>query len=97
MRLVHGVHRPLEDAADKIINDAMRKITRPEDKSDILTPWKEQDRRRREIYVSGGVPDSANRSGNFHRSLNTKQAHLNSATPGSQIQHRNRVARGASS
>lgn len=88
MRLVHGTHRVLEDAADAILRKDLSTITRPADKSDILTPWKERDRRSREVYVPQGVPDAASRSGTFHRETNPKYPHLNSATPGSRSTHR---------
>lgn len=92
MRLVHGTHRALEDAADEILRQELSGITRPADKADILTPWKEQARRSREIYVASGTPDPANRTGMFHRAINRKHGHLNSATSGSLVQHRNMVA-----
>lgn len=96
MRLHRGVHPELEAEADAILRKALSGITRPEDKSDVLTPWKEADRRSREVYVAEGTPDPANRSGVFHRSLNTKHSHLNSATTGSMKQHHGRIARGGS-
>lgn len=92
MRLVNGVHRALEDAADEMLREHLSGITRPADKADILTPWKEAARKRREIYVSSGVPDPSSRTGMFHRAINRKHPHLNSATQGSLTQHRNRVA-----
>ena len=47
-------------------------------KSDVLTAWKEQDRRSHEVYVSEGVPDPAVRRGMFHRALNPTRPELNS-------------------
>jgi len=93
MRLHRGVHPELEAEADRLLKEQLATIKRPSEKSDILTPWKEQDRRRREVYVSDGVPDPANRSGVYHRVLNTKQGHLNSATPGSLLQRRGSISR----
>jgi len=77
MRMRYGVHRPLEDAADEIIYAEVRKIKRHSE-NDILTPWKEKDRRRHEIYVPGGVPDSANRLGIYHRATNPGRPEMNS-------------------
>ena len=62
-----GLHKPLEDAANEILRQHLSKITRNADKSDVLTPWKEQDRRKREVYVSTGVPDGRLRRGIFSR------------------------------
>lgn len=77
-RLRYGVHRPLEDEADRLIAQSLKTVTRHSDKSDILTPWKADDRKSREVYTSSGVPDRALRQGMFHRAWNRKQPHLNS-------------------
>lgn len=76
--LRRGVHRPLEDAADALIKESLAGVTKHSDKADILTPWKEAERRRREVMVPSGVPDAANRQGIFHRVINTGAPHLNS-------------------
>lgn len=76
--LRYGVHRPLEDEADRIIAQGLQGVTRHSDKSDILTPWKADDRRKREVYTSNGVPDRAVRQGMFHRAWNRDRPHLNS-------------------
>lgn len=47
----YGVRVDLEDEADRIIFDHLATITRAADKSDVLTPWKVSDRRRREEPV----------------------------------------------
>jgi hypothetical protein len=73
-----GVARALEDEADAILSRSMAGITRQADKADILTPWKEAQRKRREIYVASGVPDPAIRKGMYHRRANPAQPHLNS-------------------
>lgn len=73
-----GLHKPLEDAANEILRASLAGVTRHADKSDVLTPWKEQDRRKREVYVSTGAPDASVRRGNFHRGLNPERPHLNS-------------------
>lgn len=77
MRMRYGVHRPLEEEADKLIYGAVRKIKRHSE-NDILTPWKEKDRRKHEIYVPSGIPDASNRQGIYHRVMNPAQSHLNS-------------------
>lgn len=79
-----GVHAPLEAAADALLKESLSKITRSADKSDILTPWKEQDRRRREVYVTSGTPDPATRRGIFGREWNPDRPHLNSTISGPQ-------------
>jgi hypothetical protein len=73
-----GVHRPLEDEADRLIRESLRKVTKHSAKSDILTPWKESDRRSKEMYVASGVPDSSVRQGIFHRTINRSRPELNS-------------------
>lgn len=92
MRLHRGVHRELEDEADRILAEYHRTVTRPEDKKDILTPWKEQDRRSHEIFVRDGVPDRASRNGIFHRAVNPEHKWLNSATPASRAIRRRSIA-----
>lgn len=62
-----GLHKPLEDAANEILRQWASGITRNADKADVLTPWKEHDRRSREIYVNSGFPDGALRRGIFSR------------------------------
>lgn len=73
-----GVHRPLEDAATELIRKSLEGVTSMTEKRDILTPWKEKDRRDREVYSSAGVPDAATRSGMYHRAWNSRDTHLNS-------------------
>lgn len=63
-----GLHKPLEDAANEILRQQLSAITRNADKSDVLTTWKEQDRRKREVYVTSGTPDGSIRRGIFTRS-----------------------------
>lgn len=79
MILRYGTHKPLEEVANEILRQSLSGITAHSEKKDILTPWKDQDRRRREVYTSTGTPDGALRRGNFHRSLNPSAPHLNSA------------------
>lgn len=78
----YGVHQQLEEAADEILFPALAKITSQADKKDVLTPWKEKDRRRREVYVPSGTPDLSARVGYFHRAYNFRSAHLNSQPGG---------------
>jgi hypothetical protein len=74
----HGVHRPLEDAATELIRQSLKGVTSMTEKSDILTPWKEHDRRSREVYSATGTPDSSTRRGLYHRAWNPVHEHLNS-------------------
>lgn len=79
MQLHHGVHPQLEDAATELIRKSLEGVTSMSEKSDILTPWKEVDRRRREVYTTDGVPDGAVRRGMYHRAWNSWYPNLNSA------------------
>ena len=81
--LRHGVHQQLEDEADAILKRDLSKTTSVRDKSDILTPAKQALRRRREVLVASGTPDSSVRQGIYGRSLNRVQTHLNSRDSGS--------------
>jgi hypothetical protein len=76
MPLRHGTHAPLEEAANEMLRVALRGVRHVE--HDVLTPWKEADRRRRELYVASGTPDAAVRQGCFYRALNTARPELNS-------------------
>lgn len=73
-----GVHRPLEDEANRLIRESLQGVTKHSAKADILTPWKEADRHRREVYTASGSPDPAVRRGMFHRALNPVRPELNS-------------------
>lgn len=77
MPLRHGVHAPLEEAANALIYEQVRQIKKHSE-NDILTPWKEKDRRRHELYVTSGIPDPANRLGIFHRVTNPVRPEMNS-------------------
>lgn len=78
MPMRRGIHRPLEDEADRLIRESLRGVTKHSEKADILTPWKEADRHRREVYVASGAPDAAIRKGIFHRASNPARPELNS-------------------
>lgn len=73
-----GTHPQLERAANEMLRQSMAGVTKHSDKADILTPWKEQDRYRREVYVESGIPDPAVRQGNFNRVANAARPDLNS-------------------
>jgi hypothetical protein len=77
--VVHsGIHAPLEDAANDLIFGSLKGVTSQSAKSDILTPWKEQDRRSREVMSKSGVIDPLTRRGMYHRASNPRSPHLNS-------------------
>lgn len=78
MRLRHGVHAQLEEAATEIIRKSLEGVTSRSEKSDILTPWKMKDRLNREVSTSSGFADGALRRGMFHRAWNSEAQHLNS-------------------
>ena len=54
MRLRHGVHAQLEEAANELIKESLKGVTSIQAKSDILTPWTEIDRKKREVMVPSG-------------------------------------------
>lgn len=74
----YGVHKDLEDVANEIIKQSLAGVTSQTAKKDILTPWKEKDRREREVYTESGVPDVSTRRGMYHRARNETSPHLNS-------------------
>ena len=74
----HGIHPVLEAAANELIFGSLRGVTSQAAKSDILTPWKEHDRRAREVMSSSGTVDPQVRRGMYHRAANTAAPHLNS-------------------
>jgi hypothetical protein len=73
-----GVFPPLEREADAIIFAATRQETSQAAKSDVLTPWKWQDRLSREVYSRRGTVDPAIRTGMYHRAANRAKPYLNS-------------------
>jgi hypothetical protein len=74
----HGIHPELEDEANRIIRESLKGVTKRSEKSDVLTPWKEQDRRGREVYNTTGVAEPTMRQGMFHRAWNPARPELNS-------------------
>lgn len=78
-RIKSGIHEQLEAEADALIFGSLKDVTSREEKSDILTPWKEKNRKSREILSRTGHPiDGALRRGMYHRAYNSRQTHLNS-------------------
>jgi hypothetical protein len=77
-RIRYGTFSPLEDEANRLIKESLEGVTSQSEKSDILTEWKEIDRRRREIVPWDGVPDAQIRRGMYHRAPNTAKPYLNS-------------------
>ena len=73
-----GIHRPLEDEANRLIRESLKGVTKHSDKLDILTPWKERYRSAHETYVASGTPEPATRRGMFHRTVNSARPELNS-------------------
>src|ERR1700744_2614192 len=78
MRVRYGVHGPLEQAADELLRQSLINVKSREEKSDILTPWKESNRRSVEVYSTSGVPDESFRQGMFKRARNRTKPSLNS-------------------
>lgn len=76
--LRRGVHRPLEDEANRLIRESLKGVTKHSEKSDLLTPWKDAERHRREVYPLSGVADPAIRRGMFNRVANPSRPELNS-------------------
>lgn len=78
MKVRYGTHAPLEQAADEMLRQSLLGEKSRERKSDILTPWKEANRRSMEVYTSDGFPDSNFRRGMFKRERNRTKPYLNS-------------------
>lgn len=73
-----GISPVLEAEANRMLRESMKGITKHSAKSDILTPWKQQERYRREVYTPTGVADATSRRGIFGRVTNTTRPELNS-------------------
>lgn len=73
-----GVHKLLEAEADRLIKESVKNVKSHQAKSDYLSPWKQAERYRREIYVQSGTPEAAIRSGMFGRVANKTRPDLNS-------------------
>lgn len=73
-----GISPVLEAEANRMLRESMRGVTAHSAKSDILTPWKQQERYRREVYTPTGVADASSRRGIFGRAVNSSRPELNS-------------------
>lgn len=73
-----GVHRHLEAEANRLLRKDLEGVTKHSEKRDILTPWKQQDRYRKEVYNSRGFADPAIRKGLYIREPNEAKPELNS-------------------
>lgn len=79
-RVRYGIHRQLEDRATAMILAALEASPNVrEEKTFVMTPWKEKHRKIHEIQSRSGAPiDPAVRRGIFGRAYNRVQTHLNS-------------------
>ena len=77
-RMRYGENPHLEAEANEILRQSMAGVTAHSAKKDILTPWKEKDRRRREVFTGSGVADANLRRGQFNRVANPSKPYLNS-------------------
>ena len=77
-RMRYGVAKALEEEADRLIKESLSGVYSHKEKSDILTPWKQADRLRKEVFTNQGFPDSSVRKGMFHRVANRTRPDLNS-------------------
>lgn len=77
-RLRSGRYEDIEALADEMLRRSLVGVTRYADKADILTPWKQQMRQRREVLTSSGFPDAAIRQGLYRRAANATRPELNS-------------------
>lgn len=75
-----------------MLRDSLAGVTKHSDKSDLLTPWKQQERYRREVYVTSGTPDPSVRSGIFSRAQNPARPHLNSREGTARLASRSSLA-----
>jgi hypothetical protein len=62
-----------------LLHESLKGVTSFAAKKDILTPWKEADRARREMTVPSGTPDPALRKGMYHRAYNPDRPYLNAS------------------
>lgn len=77
-RMIYGIHKVLEEAADEMIKQSLQGVTKYSEKSDILTPWKQKHRDNKEILTPTGFPEAHNRKGMYHRRANSNRPDLNS-------------------
>jgi len=84
-----GIHKPLEDEANRLLKESIKGVTKYSDKSDFLTVWKEKDRANRELALNpSGFPEATVRQGMFHRKINPNRPDLNSRNGISQASNR---------
>jgi hypothetical protein len=77
-RVRYGIHPLLEAEANAWIYGSLKGVTSQSAKSDLLTPWKENNRREREVLTASGTCDAQIRQGIYGRAYNPVQTHLNS-------------------
>lgn len=73
-----GTNPLLEAEADRMIRESLRGVTGHHAKRDVLTTWKQKDRRGREVYSPTGVAEATSRQGQFSRAANPARPNLNS-------------------
>jgi hypothetical protein len=77
-RMRQGVWQDAEDFANEMLRLSLKGVTAYSAKSDILTPWKQQMREQREVFVASGTPDPAIRLGMYRRAANPEHPELQS-------------------
>lgn len=77
MAMRFGAHDLLEAEANRMLRESLKGVTSFSEKKDILTPWKEGQAKRREVFVPSGTPDATVRRGMFKREANRGAPHLN--------------------
>ncbi len=75
-RLRYGIDPTLEEVANEILRKHLAPLPRSQ-KQDVLTDWKERNRKSAEVYSTSGSVDPAIRRGMFNRAWNSKHPHLN--------------------
>jgi hypothetical protein len=73
-----GINEDLEAQANEIIRKSLEGVTKYSEKADILTPWKEQDRKKHEVLTPTGLANPMQRQGTYGRVANLERASLNS-------------------
>lgn len=79
MNVRHGTNHLLEEKATALILASLDGVTNREHKADIMTPWKERDRKRKEILTTSGAQvDPSVRRGQYSKAYNPDKPQLNS-------------------
>jgi len=73
-----GVDDELEQAADALLWDSLKGVTKFSEKADILTPWKAKDRKNHEVLTPSGLAQTHHRQGTYGRRDNRGDPSLNS-------------------